>query len=208
MKKLIAILGYIALTSNLFAQDAPPVQEIDESEPRYIWDIIEQSGEQAAKPEITRRIIRAVEAYAEAIAGDDISVRPESIAALSPYKDRESRDGVKYAVLWEGNIGSLRVDGTDVNIAIVTVGNADTFVVDPLQSSPVIVWGSSVLNGVKLVGNTADSMTLEGPAYDNDPMCCPSLSVRETVRVDEQGNWKVVKRKITEKREFGEPLLP
>jgi hypothetical protein len=48
----------------------------------------------------------------------------------------------------------------------------------------------------RIVGNTRDTLILEGKEYaDSDPNCCPSITLRFTLRVDDKGNWKLVEKK-------------
>ena len=177
MKKHLVIilwLGIAVIAPSCFAQSVPSVQET------------------------TKQIIRSVKWYASAIACNVSEVSPKDIAALVPYKTADDRENAKYAVLWHGDIGCLGGSGTSTtNIAIVTVSTGDSFVVDPLRSSPVIEFESVLSRDfARLVGNTGDSLVLDGKEYDEkDAMCCPSLPVRITVRVDAGGNWKVIDKK-------------
>ena len=117
--------------------------------------------------------------------------------ALVPYKTMDDRMDAKYAVLWVGDIGCAGGSGTEgTNLSIVTISTGDSYVVDPLQSSPVIQFESPVRFVERIVGNTRDSLILEGMEYGpKDPNCCPSIKVRFTLRVDEKGNWKLVEKK-------------
>ena len=103
----------------------------------------------------------------------------------------------KYAVLWMGDMGcSGGAGSTSTYISIVTPGFGDFYVVDPLQSSPAIQFESPVSGVDRIVGNTNDSLILEGMEYGlKDPNCCPTIKVRFTLRVDEKGNWKLVEKK-------------
>jgi hypothetical protein len=160
--------------SNSFSQNAPPVDEI------------------------TKQIIQSVTGYANAIAGGNEGVTPDKIAALVPYKTIDDRYDAKFAVLWVGDIGGLGGMGTmQTNISIVTIGAGDSYIVDPLQSSPAIRFESPVRYVERLVGNTRDSLILEGMEYGpDDPNCCPTVKVRFTVKVDGKGNWKLVEKKL------------
>jgi len=173
MKKTVLTLGCIFFSANSFAQSAPPVQEI------------------------TKQIIKSVSSYANAISCPGITVEPKKIAALVPYKTFDDRMDAKYAVLWVGDIGCAGGSGTEAtNVAVVTVSTGDSYVVNPLQSSPAIQFESPVRGIERIVGNTRDSLILEGKEYGpNDPNCCPSIKVRFTLRVDEKGNWKLVEKK-------------
>lgn len=173
MKKTAVALSCALFAANLFAQNAPPVQEI------------------------TKQIVKSVTSYANAISCPGIAVEPKKIAALVPYKTVDDRLDAKYAVLWVGDIGCAGGSGTEgTNISIVTVSTGDSYVVDPLQSSPAIQFESPVRGIERIVGNTRDSLILEGKEYGpNDPNCCPSIKVRFTLRSDEKGNWKLVEKK-------------
>ena len=173
MKKAIVALASVACMWSSFAQSAPSV------------------------PEITKQIVRSVTGYANAISCPGVKVEPKQIDALVPYKSIDDRLDAKYAVLWTGDIGCAGGSGTvGTNLSIVTVSTGDSYVVDPLQSSPVIQFESPVRGVERIVGNTRDSLILEGVEYgSNDPNCCPSIKVRFTLRVDEKGNWKTVEKK-------------
>jgi hypothetical protein len=174
MKKIVVALGCSVLMSSSFAQSAPSVQEI------------------------TKQIIRSVTGYANAISCPDVKVDPKQIAALVPYKTIDDRMDAKYAVLWVGDIGCVGGSGTSgTNISVVTISIGDSYVVDPLQSSPAIEFETPVSDVERIVGNTRDSLILEGKEYGpNDSRCCPSIKVRFTLRADEKGNWKLVKKKV------------
>lgn len=173
MKKIVAALGCAVFVSSSFAQSAPPVQEI------------------------TKQIIRSVTGYANAISCGDVKVGAKDIAALVPYKTMDDRMDAKYAVLWGGDIGCAGGSGTSTtNIAIVTVSTGDSFVVNPLQSSPAINF-ESVRFVERIVGNTRDTLILEGLEHGpNDSNNFPSIKIRFTLRVDEKGNWKLVEKKV------------
>ena len=173
MKKIVVAFGCSALMANAIAQSAPPVQEI------------------------TKQVIRSVTGYANAISCPGVKVDPKQIAALVPYKTIDDRMDAKYAVLWVGDIGCMGGSGTSgTNISVVTISTGDSYVVDPLQSSPAIKFESPVRGVERIVGNTRDSLILEGMEHGpKDPNCCPSIKVRFTMQVDEKGNWKLVEKK-------------
>lgn len=157
--------------SNSFAQNAPSVQEI------------------------TKQIIQSVNEYANSISCHGTEVSPKDIATLTPYKTLQ--EDAEYAVLWAGDIGCAGGSGTTTsNIAIVHFASlVDSFIINPLLSSPVVDFESVIF--AKLVGNTHNSLVLDGFEYaSDDAMCCPSISVRVTVRVNKKGNWKIIKRKV------------
>lgn len=103
-----------------------------------------------------------------------------------------------YAVLWTGDIGCAGGSGTNgTNIAMVSIGSGDSFFVDPTRSSPAIDFDSPTRYVDRLVGNTRDSLILEGHEYGaNDSNCCPSINLRFTLRLDAKGNWKLVEKKV------------
>jgi hypothetical protein len=162
------------VASSCFAQSAPPVQEI------------------------TRQIIKAATSYSSAIACEDGKIGAKDIAALVPYKTLDDRPAAMYAILWGGDIGCAGGSGTHgTHVSIVMIGAGDSYFVDPLQSSPVIQFESPVRYVSRIVGNTRDSMILEGLEYGpKDANCCPSVPVRFTLKVDEKGNWKLVDKKV------------
>lgn len=173
MKRIIVALSFVFFAANSYAESAPPVQEI------------------------TKQIIKSVTSYANAISCPGVVVESRQIAALIPYKTFDDRMDAKFAVLWVGDIGCAGGSGTEgTNVAIVTVSTGDSYVVDPLQSSPAIQFESPVRFVDRIVGNNRDSLILEGKDYGpNDSNCCPSIKVRFTLRVDEKGNWKLVEKK-------------
>lgn len=174
-KSAVAVATILmAVTTSSLAQSAPPV------------------------PEITRQVIKAATSYKEAIACVEDKIGAKDIAALVPYKTLDDRMDAKYAVLWVGDIGCAGGSGTyGTNVSIVTIGAGDSYTVDPLQSSPVIRFESPVRLVSRIVGNTRDSMILEGLEFGpKDANCCPSIPVRFTLKVDEKGNWKLVDKKV------------
>jgi hypothetical protein len=173
MKKIVVALGCTTFMLSSFAQSAPPVQEV------------------------TKQIINSVTGYANAISCPGVKIDPKQIAALVPYKTFDDRPDAKYAVLWAGDIGCAGGSGTEgTNLSIVTISTGDSYVVDPLQSSPAIQFESPVRYVERIVGNTKDSLILEGMEYGpKDSNCCPSIKVRFTLRVDEKGNWKLAEKK-------------
>ncbi len=174
-KSAVAVATILmAMTTGSLAQSAPPVQEI------------------------TRQVVKAATSYKDAIACAEGKIGAKDIAALVPYKTLDDRPDAKYAVLWGGDIGCAGGSGTHgTNIAIVTIGAGDSYIVDPLQSSPVIQFESPVRYVNRIVGNTRDSIILEGLEYGpKDANCCPSITVRFTLKLDEKGNWKLVEKKV------------
>lgn len=174
MKKTAVALSCVVFAANSFAQSMLPVQEI------------------------TKQIIKSVTAYANAISCPGVTVAPRQIAALVPYQTIDDRMDEKYAVLWVGDIGCVGGSGTEgTHVSIVTVSTGDSYVVNPLQSSPTVQFESPVRYVERIVGNTRDSLILEGKEYGpNDSNCCPSVKVRFTLRADEKGNWKLVEKQV------------
>lgn len=174
MKRLLVTIAGFCVMPLALAQNAPSVQEI------------------------TKQIIKSAKGYQNAISCSDAEITPKDIAALTPYKTIDERMDAKYAVLWIGDIGCAGGSGTSgTNVSIVTVGMGDSFVVDPHLSSPIIQFETPVRTITRIVGNTRDTLILEGKEYaDNDANCCPSITVRFTLRVDEKGNWKLVEKKL------------
>ncbi len=148
--------------------------------------------------EITRSIVKAANAYADSIACEHSKIEAKNIAALVPYRTMDSRGDAKYAVLWSGDIWCAGGSGTNGSaITIVKIGAGDSFLVDSLQSSPIISHELPVRYVERLVGNTADSLIIEGKEYGkDDPNCCPSVNVRATLKVDAKGNWKMIDKKV------------
>ncbi len=167
MKKFVVTFGCAVFMSSSFAINVPPVREI------------------------TKQIIRTVNGYANSISCNVLAIGPKDIAALVPYRDCWGI--ARYAVLWHGDIGCAGGSKTTTaNIAIVTVGAGNSFVVDPLLSSPVVSFEG--FGFPKLIGNTHNSLVLDGfELGPNDGLCCPSVPVRMTVRVNEKGDWKLIK---------------
>lgn len=176
MKNCVVVFaaGLLGMGSSCFAQSAPPVQEI------------------------TKQIIKAATSYKDAIACVEDKIGAKDIAALVPYKTLDDRMDAKYAVLWGGDIGCAGGSGTyGTNVSIVTIGAGDSYTVNPLQSSPVIQFETPVRIVSRIVGNTRDSMILEGLEFGpKDANCCPSIPVRFTLKLDEKGNWKLADKKV------------
>jgi hypothetical protein len=173
MKMIVVAFGCTTFMLSSFAHSAPPVQEI------------------------TKQIINSVTGYANAISCSGVKIDPKQIAALVPYKTLDDRFDAKYAVLWTGDIGCSGGSGSEAtHLSIVTIGSGDSYVVDPFQSSPVIQFDTPIRDVERIVGNTKDSLILEGMEYGpKDSNCCPSIKVRFTLRVDEKGNWKLAEKK-------------
>lgn len=173
MKTALIALGLIGITTNCFAQSELSTQEI------------------------TQKIIHSVTNYANSVACS-VKVKPEDIATLVPYRNSDDRFSAKYAVLWGGDIGCAGGSGTyTTNIAIVSGGMGESFLIDPTQSSPAINFDIPVRYVDKIVWNSSNSIILEGKEYGpNDPNCCPSVRIRFTMEVDKSGNWKMTGKQL------------
>ena len=177
-KYILCILACLGLTSNSFAQefdDIPPIKTI------------------------TKAVISAAQSYADSL-GCASGIEPTDMVGLLPWKKGIIREDAEYAVIWYGDIGCNGGSGTTTaNIAIVKIGSGNTFYVVPGRSSPQIDFEtvSSRHSVSRILGNTQNTLTLEGYDYaENDAMCCPSIRKQFTVRSDEKGNWHIIKEKI------------
>ncbi|MFM9913747.1 MAG: hypothetical protein ACKVN9_09465 [Methylophilaceae bacterium] len=163
----------------------------------------------AQETSIDQKIVHLVSSYATAISCDWGGINSKSIAALVPYKNQEDYDSAKYAVLWSGDIGCLGGSGSvTTNIAIVIVSESGQFVIDPSLSSPAIKFQSIDSRFFpKIISNTSDALVLEGMDYDlpKDSMCCPSIPVQVTVKVNEKGDWKVIDKKVKNREKMPNP---
>ena len=146
---------------------------------------------------ITSKVIKATTNYQAAISCSDLQPEPKNIAALVPYKTFDDRINATYAAFWVGDIGCAGGSSTSgVNVAIVTVGAADTFLVDPLRSSPAVSVEFPSRGYERIVGNTKDSIIIDAAEHGpNDANCCPSIRFRYTLKLDEKGNWKQTEKK-------------
>jgi hypothetical protein len=153
-----------------------------------------------AVAEITSRVLAAVNGYA-ALIGCEGGAEASGIAALAPYNYEADRSYpyATYAVVWHGDVGCMGGSGTvDARIAIVTlgIGSPYDFYIDPARSSPVIRFEPPVKYIERVVGNTGNSIVMDGRAYGpNDANCCPSQRIRFTMKVDAKGNWSLVRQK-------------
>lgn len=149
--------------------------------------------------EVTRNVIKSAKSYVAAVACTELQqIEPRHVAALAPYKSTDDRLDARFAVLWTGDIGCAGGSATEsTNIAIVQIGAGDSYYVDPKQSSPVVEFASPVRYIERLVGNTKDTLILEGKEYGpKDANCCPSIAVRFTLKADQAGNWKLSEKKV------------
>ena len=158
------------------------------------------SGAQAApdrsNEEIKRGVADVVRRYANAIACPGVRVRPADVLALTPYEDDYRRTS-KYAVLWSGDLGCNGGAGVvQSHLSIATINNGK-YVVDPRQSSPIVDLESPVRIVKRVVSYTDDTMTLQGNVHGpQDRQGYPSVPVRFTLKLDDQGNWKMVDKRV------------
>ena len=150
-------------------------------------------------PPVPKQVIKAASGYANSIACYNSKIEPKDVITLVPHSNSEDVTDAKYAVLWNAdiscNFGTGDKGGT--NISIVTVNGNEIYVVDPLQSSPVIEFQSPVQYVSKIISNTKNAIVLEGnEAAETDPNCCPSIPIRFTLTSDAKGNWKMTDRKV------------
>lgn len=174
-KRMTIIVCCISILSNgVFAEEVPSVKVI------------------------TKKIISATTKYANSVACEVSDITGKQIAALVPYKDFDGREEAEYAVLWNGDLGCAGGSGTNgTNIAIIKIRAGDSFVVDASRSSPNVTFDIPVRGVDRIVGNNRDSLILEATEYgENDPNCCPSISVRFVMMRDNRGNWKLVSKEV------------
>jgi hypothetical protein len=148
---------------------------------------------------IAEKIVRVVNAYGSSISCADVNVGPENIATLVPLDRGRSARKATYAVLWDlkycldGVPGGSGTPTGSQEIAIVTVGDGNRFMIDTDKSYPAVTFDNGIhsrANVGKLVQNTETSIVVEGFEYGKeDAMCCPSVPVRVTLRADDKGNW-------------------
>ena len=156
-----------------------------------------QAQDKPSVGEITRKIIEAVNHYTAAIACQREDVTAKDIASLAPYAVNDAFQPTgTYAVIWDGDIDCGGVAGSVTsNIAIVTISPATRqFHVVPALSSPQVGLDLPLAYRHRIVGNTADTLTLEGLFWDpsHDALCCPSARIQYTMKRDDRNNWAIV----------------
>lgn len=141
--------------------------------------------------EILKDVAAAATRYANAIGCGVGLLSEKTVASLSPWAKKIDRDSAEYAVLWNGKIGC---DAGNFNggthIAIVRIGEGDTFVVDPTASSPIVSIDvpASYVERITESGNTW--FIAEGTAHTpKDARCCPSAKVRFTLSKTRGNHW-------------------
>ena len=157
-------------------------------------------GDVPSVDEITAKVAEAANHYIAAVSCESGGVGAKDIAALAPYAvyQGDSYATAAYAVVWSGDIGCMGGSGTvSSNILLVHVGPMPTFLVDASLSSPIVRFDIPVKYVDKLVGNTGDTLVLEGWDYgQNDATCCPNVHKRFTMQADDKGNWKLVRQRV------------
>jgi hypothetical protein len=84
----IFLLGCIATIPCALAQDVSVAQKTDGTDEPSIREIAEREGKQAAERKITRRVIRPVKSYVNAISCEGVEeIGPKDVAALAPYRE-------------------------------------------------------------------------------------------------------------------------
>jgi len=141
---------------------------------------------------IVQRVIRSATAYAQSVACDTRPIHPRDVVALVPYLRDDPGALARYAVLWVGDLGcSGGSHSTVTNLSIVQSGIAQTFQVDPRQSSPVIQFVSPVRIIDRVVSHSEHALEVEGYALQStDASCCPSKRIRFKLTEDFNGNWR------------------
>lgn len=185
--------------SNLKKNQSIPSSDVNDQKSNKVDSInnnivVNEEDEKISTENITNCIINVVTNYSKSISCEYKKINPEDIAALVPYQNLESRYDAKYAVIWGGDIGCNGSSGSfSTNIAVVRIGVGYIFLVDPSLSSPVVKFDIPFKSAEKIIGNTENSIIIEGLALGpDDPNCCPSVKTQVTVKVDEDGNWKLV----------------
>ena len=141
--------------------------------------------------EITRRIAAAVDHYATSIGCQHADVTAKDMSAPAPRAANASAD---YVVIWDGDIGCQGHAGNvSSNIAIGSPAADGTLAVVAARSSPHVAFPLPLAYEHRIIGRTADTLTLEGTFLgDGDALCCPSDRRRYTFRRDERGGWTIV----------------
>jgi hypothetical protein len=125
--------------------------------------------------EIKEGISDVVKRYANAVSCPGVRVRPADVLTLVPYK-RGERQQARYAVLWTGDPGC---------------------VAGPKLSSPLVQFESPVRFVRRVVDYTEDTLILQGNIYGpQDAHNKPSIPVRFTLQLDDNGNWKMVEKRV------------
>jgi hypothetical protein len=148
--------------------------------------------------EINSQVIKAVKSYAHATACEAPAKESEYLVApLVPYKNFTDKFRAKYAVLWDGDLGCTGGNVShSTQISMVVAGVRGHFVVDPLQSSPVVQFEHPGRGIQKILGHTPDALILEGRDYGpEDRICCPTIPVQIIMQRDLEGDWKAVETK-------------
>lgn len=139
-----------------------------------------------------RQLIKITTKYINSVACNNSEIRNEDVITLVPHTNDNDLFEAKYGVIWTGEIGCEGTAGYGPNIAIVRIGRDNSYHVSPIESSPSIEFEAPVHYVTKLVNYTSTSIEFDGlEKGESDPNCCPSINVRFTLRLDNQGNWKL-----------------
>lgn len=145
-----------------------------------------------SKDEIYASVKASAAAYANSISCDSAEII--DVVPLNPWVKFYDGEGIKYLVVWSGDIGCMGGNGTSTFNAAV-VKRESGFYVDPLESSPAIKFDvpmSAREGGLKIIRLTDRSIAISGVTYGpNDPGCCPSLETTAVMASDGKGNWLV-----------------
>jgi len=136
--------------------------------------------------EIKRGIAGAVERYAVSLACPDVKVGPQDVMDLLP--NESGATGTKYVVVWTDTTGCSGRPGTHIAIARA---DSDEFLVDERLSTLVEAFDEDASHLQRVVGYSADTLTLEGKTYGPYDSNKPSIPVRFTLRLDDKGQWKM-----------------
>jgi hypothetical protein len=147
---------------------------------------VAQVNEPRSLDEIKRGVAGAVERHAISYSCTDVKVGPQDVMALSPNESGEA--GSKFVVVWTDTTGCSGRPGT--HIAIATVDSGD-YVIDERLSTLVEEFDDDVSYLQRVVNHSDTSLTLEGKTYGPYDSNKPSIPVRYTLRLDDNGHWKL-----------------
>jgi hypothetical protein len=146
---------------------------------------------------IKQQALKAASQYANSISCETL-IEENNLLALIPWNnvnDLRERAKAEYALIWHGDIGCDGGTGTfNPYIAIINIGSGNSFVVNPLMSSPVVKFDVQVhrINGIIKYSKT--ELLLSGKTWGpDDGHCCPSIPVNILLTRDTNGNWLHVK---------------
>jgi hypothetical protein len=146
---------------------------------------------------VKKQAFKVASQYAHSISCETV-IEEKYLIELTPWKnlnDLTERAAAEYALIWHGDIGCDGGTGTfNPNIAIINIGEGNSFIVNPVMSSPVVKFNVPVhgINGIIKYSKTELLLSAKtwGP---DDGHCCPSIPVNILLRRDPEGNWMHVK---------------